>query len=157
MRRYNQDRDRGGPREHAAENQEGYVPEAQAPREPRESPFRKPARIRIELRRKFNDPEKNFKEMLQAYRREINKTGLLRDYKAHQTYESKGEKRRKTQRDARKRLLMDSLTQKILAGERVDGHGGMVKKIMADLKKDKEKRREKKERNAQQRQQQQED
>src|SRR4051812_17280989 len=94
--------------------------------------FGRIARVRVELKRKFNDPDKNFKEMLHEFRRQMTKTGIMHDFKDHQFYESKSEKTRKAIRDSKKKLLMESLTQKIVAGERVEGHGGMVKKIMSN-------------------------
>jgi ribosomal protein S21 len=107
----------------------------------------KPARVRVELKRKFNDPDKNFKEMLHEFRRQMTKSGIMHDFKDHQFYESKSEKIRKAKRSSQKKRLMDSLTQKILAGERVMGHGAMVKKIMANIKKEKEKKEKKRNHN----------
>lgn len=104
------------------------------------------ARVRVELKRKFNDPVKNFKEMMQEFRRQVTKVGVMHDLKDREFYESPSEIVRKNKRAAQKKRLMDSLTQRILAGERVEGHGGMVKKVMANIKKEKEKKEKKRER-----------
>lgn len=107
----------------------------------------KPAQVRVELKRKFNDPMKNFKEMLQEFRRQMTKAGVMHELKAHEFYESKSEKVRKEKRSDQKKRLMDSLTHRILAGERIEGHGGTVKKVMANIKKEKDKKGKKRERN----------
>lgn len=98
------------------------------------------ARVRVELKKKFNDPDKNFKEMLHEFRRQMTKAGVMHDFRNHEFYESRSETDRKAKRSSQKKRLMDTLTQRIVAGERIEGHGSMVKKIMSNLKKEKEKK-----------------
>lgn len=147
MRRFN-DRDRGNAREYSRDVQEEYREREREyiPREPKERGPGAVARVRVELKRKYNDPERNFREMLQEFRRRVTNAGVMHDFKDHQYYESEGEKIRKSKRDSIKKLLMEALTKKIVAGERIEGHGGMVKKIMSNLKKEKEKKEKRKER-----------
>ena len=142
MRRYN---DRS--RDYVYEMQED-VREYQ-PRESRDRQGGRIARVRVELKKKFNDPIRNFKEMLHEFRRRVSHAGILHEYKGKQYYESRGEKDRKTRRDSAKKLLMDELKKRILAGERVEGHGGMVKKILSNLKKERLKEEKRKERRKQ--------
>jgi len=148
MRRYNNN-DRGNARDFSHDVQEDYRERERETFYQHESKERGPgalARVRVELKRKYNDPDRNFKEMLQEFRRRVSNSGIMHDFKDHQFYVSNGEKIRKTKRDAAKRMLMDALTVKIVAGERIEGHGGMVKKIMSNLKKEKEKKEKRKER-----------
>lgn len=116
-------------------------------RAPRDRTFNRPTRVRVYLKRKFNDPWKNFKELLQEFRRRVSNAGIMHDLKERQYYESKSEKKRKKKRDSHKRQLMESLTKKILAGERVEGYGGLVKKVQSNIKKEQEKKDKRKERN----------
>lgn len=149
MRRY-QNNDRNNAREYTRDVQEEFRATEHENvvhdnREPRES-IGAVARVRVELRRKYNDSDRNFKEMLQEFRRRVTNAGVMHDFKDHQYYVSEGERKRKSKRDSAKKLLMDALTKKIVAGERIEGHGGMVKKIMSNLKKEKEKKDKRKER-----------
>jgi ribosomal protein S21 len=145
-RRYERDN-----RDHTREHKESheYTPRETeyVERGPKDQTFRRPARVRAFLKRKFNDPWKNFKELLQDFRRRVSNAGIMHDLKDHQYYESKTEKKRKKKRESQKRLLMESLTKKVLAGERVEGHGGLVKKVQSNIKKEKEKKDKRKERN----------
>lgn len=149
MREYNHKRDRHQTREYT-HNVEGEYNDRARERESREnsnlSRVGKPSRVRVELKKKFNDPDKNFKEMLQEFRRRVSNAGIMHDFKDHQYYESKSEKRRKAKRNSQKKMLMDALTKRVVAGERIEGHGGLVKKIMSNLKKEKDKKDRKKER-----------
>lgn len=97
------------------------------------------ARVRVELKRKYNDPDKNFKEMLHEFKKRVNLSGVLHDYKEHQYFESKSEKDRKKRNDAIKKFKMEAIEAKILAGEKVDAPAGIIKKVMANLNKDKKK------------------
>lgn len=94
-------------------------------------------RARVELKRKYNDPDKNFKDMLQEFRRRVSQAGILKEYREHQYFESESEKERKRLREASKRTLVEALKKRIQSGERVLVHPGLVKKIQADLMKEK--------------------
>jgi ribosomal protein S21 len=89
------------------------------------------------LKKKYNDSWKNFKEMLHEYKRRMNKAGVLHEYREHEFFESKSRKQRKAKRDMQKKTLMESLAKRILSGERVLTPAGVVKKVVANLKKDK--------------------
>jgi ribosomal protein S21 len=97
------------------------------------------ARVRVELKRKFNDPMKNFKEMLREFHRQMAKAGIMHDYREHAVYEKDSDRERRKQRSVRKKLLMDMLKHRIIKGEKIEGHGGLVKKVRADIRRDKEK------------------
>lgn len=92
-------------------------------------------RVRVELRSKYNDPEKNFKEMFAEFKRQVSNAGILHDYKAHQEFEGPSEKKRKKRRESIKKLKQEQLTNKIMSGERVKAPSGVIKKIMANAKK----------------------
>jgi ribosomal protein S21 len=100
------------------------------------------ARVRVELKKKFNDPMKNFKEMLREFHRQMAKAGIMHDYREHAVYEKDSDRIRRIRKEAKKNLLMDGIRGRILAGEKVEGHGGLIKKVRANLRreKDKEKR-----------------
>ena len=95
------------------------------------------ARVLVELRHKYNDPEKNFKEMFHEFKRQVNNSGIMHDYKAHQEFQSPSEKKRKKKREAVKKQRQEQLTEKIIAGERVKAPSGVIKKILANAKKKK--------------------
>lgn len=94
-------------------------------------------RVRVELKRKYNDPERNFKDMFQEFKRRVSNAGILHDYKEHQYYESKSSKDRKKRNATIKKYQMENLEQKILAGEQTNASPGMIKKVKASLNKDK--------------------
>jgi small subunit ribosomal protein S21 len=95
------------------------------------------ARVRVELKKKYNDPHRNFKDMLQEFKRRVSNAGILHDYKEHQFYESPSEKNRKKRKEAEKKRQMETLERKILGGERVKASAGLIKKVMANLAKNK--------------------
>lgn len=97
------------------------------------------ARVRVELKDKYNDPEKNFREMFQEFKRQVSNAGILHDYKNHQEFESPSEKKRKKRREATKKRQQENLTEKILSGERVKAPSGVIKKILSNQRKKKRK------------------
>lgn len=92
-------------------------------------------RVRVELKNKYNDPQKNFKDMFQEFKRQVSNAGILHDYKSHQEFESPSHKKRKKKREAVKKQQQEQLEQKILTGERVKAPSGVIKKILANQKK----------------------
>ena len=92
-------------------------------------------RVRVELRSKYNDPQKNFKEMFSEFKRQVSNAGILHDYKDHQEFQSPSEKKRKKKRESAKKQRQEQLTQKILSGERVKAPSGVIKKILANAHK----------------------
>jgi len=90
-------------------------------------------RVRIEVKRKYNDPDKNLKDAIHALRKEIGKDGLLREYRERQTYQSPSEKNRRRRRSSAQKLLVESLRAKILSGEKIREPVALVKKIKLDL------------------------
>jgi ribosomal protein S21 len=95
------------------------------------------ARVRVELKKKYNDPQRNFKDMLQEFKRRVSNAGILHEYKEHQFYESPSEKNRKRKKEADKKRQMETLERKILGGERVKASAGLIKKVMSNLTKNK--------------------
>jgi len=100
-------------------------------------------RVRVELKKKYNDPHKNFKEMFTEFKRRVSNAGIMHDFKEHQFYESKSEKQRKKRKAAVKKLQMELLEEKLQRGERVKAPTGLIKKAMANQGKGKKKRRDK--------------
>jgi len=97
-------------------------------------------RVRVELKRKYNDPQRNFKDMFQDFKRQVSNAGVLHDYKNHEEYESVSSKRRKKKKEAVKKQRQESLAEKILSGDRVSAPSGVIKKVLANQKKKKNKR-----------------
>lgn len=98
-------------------------------------------RVKVELKKKYNDPEKNFKEMFQEFKRRVSNAGILHDLKDHQYFESKSEKARKTKAEWKKKARHAQLEEAIRRGERVKAPAGVIKKIMSGgSKKDKNNR-----------------
>lgn len=94
-------------------------------------------RIKVELKKKYNDPEKNFREMHQEFKRRVSNAGILHDLKDHQYFESKSEKKRKAKAEAKKKARQTQLEEAIRRGEKVKAPSGVIKKIMSGGKKDK--------------------
>ena len=88
------------------------------------------ARVRVESKKKYSDPERNFKDMFQEFKRRVNTSGIMHEYKEHQFFESRKDKKRKKTKEVRKKQSMELLEKKILAGERVKAPSGIVKKIL---------------------------
>ena len=59
-------------------------------------------RVRVELRpsRNSGDKERAFRSLHAAFKRKVTEAGILTDWKAHQFYESPGEKRRRKQKES---------------------------------------------------------
>jgi len=87
------------------------------------------------LKDKYNDPEKNFKEMFQEFKRQVSNAGILHDYKNHQEFQSPSEKKRKKRREAIKKKQQETLAEKVLSGERVKAPSGVIKKILSNQRK----------------------
>lgn len=98
------------------------------------------------MKKKYGDPQKNFKEMFADFKRKVSNAGILHSYKDHQFFETRSEKRRRKRKESQKRFQMDELVEKILRGERVKAPSGLVKKVLNSHKKDKKKDRESQER-----------
>lgn len=96
-------------------------------------------RVRVEIKNKYNDPYKNFKEMFAEFKRRVSSAGILADFKEHEFYESKSEKKRKKRRAAVAKRQSEMVEEKILSGERVKAPGGLIKKIMSNQNKKKRK------------------
>lgn len=93
-------------------------------------------RVRVELKKKYNDPMKNFNEMKNEFKRRCGHAGILHDYKDHQSFESRSQKDRRKRFKAKRKFEMEALTQKILAGERVKAPAGLIKKILENNRKE---------------------
>ena len=94
-------------------------------------------RVRVELKKKYSDPNKNFRDMFQEFKRRVSNAGILHDVKEHQFFESKSEKARRKKKEAKKKIQQANLERRILSGERVKAPSGVIKKIMANQKKEK--------------------
>lgn len=92
-------------------------------------------RVRVELKKKYNDPQRNFKEMFTEFKRRVSNAGIMHEYKEHQFFESKSEKARKKRKAATKKQQMELLEEKIQRGERVKAPAGVIKKVMANQNK----------------------
>lgn len=92
-------------------------------------------RVRVELRRKYNDPNKNFREMFSEFKRQVSNAGILHDYKDHEVFESKSEKKRKKKKEAVKKQRQEDISKRVLAGERVNAPPGLIRKIISNSKK----------------------
>ncbi|MBD3280924.1 30S ribosomal protein S21 [Candidatus Dojkabacteria bacterium] len=95
------------------------------------------SRVRVELKKKYNEPHRNFKLMLEEFRRQVSDAGVLHTYKEHSVYESDGEKKRRKKKEREKKFAQERLEQSILAGERVSAPAGFIKKVLAKTKKKK--------------------
>ena len=50
------------------------------------------ARVRVESRKKYNDPDRNFRDLFQEFKRCVNNSGIMHDYREHEFYQKKSEK-----------------------------------------------------------------
>lgn len=94
-------------------------------------------RVRVQLKSKYNDRDRNFRDMLQEFKRRVSNAGIMHDYRDHEFYTSESEKKRKKKKEAAKKNQMAILEKRILGGERVQASAGLIKKIMSNLNKDK--------------------
>jgi ribosomal protein S21 len=99
------------------------------------------ARVRVDLKNKHRDPERNFREMFADFKRRVNTSGIMHDYKEHQYFESKSGKKRRKKKEAQKKKQMELLEKKVLSGERVKVPSGIVKKILGTDKKQRKSKR----------------
>lgn len=90
------------------------------------------ARVRVELKKKFNDPERNYEALLREFRQRVNHRGIMHDYKDHEYYESKSEKKRRKKKEATKKFELESIESKLEAGEKVKAPPALIKKILAN-------------------------
>jgi len=93
-------------------------------------------RVRVEVKKKYNDPHKNFKEMFQEFKRRVSNAGILADHKDHQYFETKTQKNRRKKMATVKRFHMEALSEKIMSGERVKAPSGLIKKVLNGQKKE---------------------
>lgn len=93
------------------------------------------ARVSVPIKNKHNQQWKNFNDMLREFKRRVDDSGILHEYKEHSTFESKSEKARKKKKEAQKNRRMENLEKKILAGERVKAPSGVIRKINASINK----------------------
>jgi ribosomal protein S21 len=93
------------------------------------------ARVRVELKKKYNDPQRNFKEMLQQFKRMVSNADVMHEYKEHQFYETKSEKKRKKRKEYEKKSQMEALEKKILSGEKIRVSSGLLKKVFSKMNK----------------------
>lgn len=94
------------------------------------------ARARAELKRKYNDPERNFKALLREFKSNVSNAGIMHDYKDHAFFESKSERKRKKRKESQKKQQMELLERKLLGGERVKAPAGLIKKVLSNLAKE---------------------
>jgi ribosomal protein S21 len=92
-------------------------------------------RVRVELKNKYNDPERNFKEMLREFNKRVGDEGVLHTFREHTIFESPGEKRRRKKRENLSKIRNAELERKVLNGERVKAPAGLIKKIIMGAKK----------------------
>lgn len=97
-------------------------------------------RVKVELQDKWLDRERNFKEMFQEFKRRVSHAGILHDLKQHQIFESRSQKKRRKLRESVKKHEHELLEQKIMAGERVKAPAGVIKRILANQRKEKYKK-----------------
>lgn len=59
-------------------------------------------RVRVELRagRNSGDKERAFRSLHSAFKRKVTEAGIISDWKSHQFFESKGEKRRRKAKES---------------------------------------------------------
>jgi ribosomal protein S21 len=83
------------------------------------------ARVRVEARNYgqnegYEERAKNFKGLLHAFRKACTVAGIQKDYKKHETYESRGAKRRWKRREAKAAVLKklrENFTEKKKIGD----------------------------------------
>lgn len=93
-------------------------------------------RVRVDIKNKYNDPHRNFKDMFAEFKRRVSNAGIMHDFKEHQFFESKSENARKKRKAAAKKQQMEILEGKIQRGERVKAPAGVIKKVMANQNKE---------------------
>lgn len=62
-----------------------------------------PGRVKVQLRdnpRNRDEQDKAFKYLFNLFKRQVNETGILSEFKRREFYESKGEKRRRKRKES---------------------------------------------------------
>lgn len=75
--------------------------------------------IRVELRNNphsHDDRESGFVKMFKAFKRAVDASGIMHEYKERQTYESKSTKRRRKKRESQAYILKMKLRENLLQG-----------------------------------------
>lgn len=70
------------------------------------------ARVRVEAREYRHgdhDPDKAFRSLFARFKKECIRAGVLRDYKRHEEYESRGQKIRRKKRESKVAVLKAKL------------------------------------------------
>jgi len=80
------------------------------------------ARVRVEARERhpghYEDRDKEFRALLGRFRKAVSEAGIINTYKQHETYESKGRKRRRKRREAETSRLKAQLKENFSHKER---------------------------------------
>lgn len=74
----------------------------------------KKALVRVELRDlppnpSYEERDRAFKNLLSAFKRQVNESGILTEYKQRQYYESPGEKRKRKRKEAQVELQKEKI------------------------------------------------
>ncbi len=74
----------------------------------------KKALVRVELRDlppnpSYEERDRAFKNLLSAFKRQVNESGILTEYKQRQYYESPGEKRKRKMKEAQAELQKEKI------------------------------------------------
>lgn len=74
----------------------------------------KKALVRVELRDlppnpSYEERDRAFKNLLSAFKRQVNESGILTEYKQRQYYESPGEKRKRKMKEAEAELQKEKI------------------------------------------------
>lgn len=102
-------------------------------------------RIKVKLGDRWNDPDRNFREMLIDFRTKVSDAGILHEYKEAQVFTSKSEKKRKKRREAKSRNQQAMIEQKLKNGDPVRAPSGLIKRVLARKKKDQDRKKQRKE------------
>lgn len=101
-------------------------------------------RIKVKLGEKYNDPERNFREMLINFRFAVSDSGILHEYKESQVFQSRSEKKRKKKREIISRSKQTMIAEKLKTGDPIRASSGLIKRVKARQKKESERKRQRK-------------
>lgn len=61
--------------------------------------------------------DRNFRSLFTAFKRGVAQSGVLKDYKRHETYESKGQKNRRRRRESKIAILRAKMRESFVGGK----------------------------------------
>lgn len=74
--------------------------------------------------------KKGVRALLKEFKRAVGEAGILHEYKEHQFFKSKSEKRREKQREVEKKMKLVQMEKDLMAGKHVKAPKSLIRKVL---------------------------